>query len=92
MQKTQSAEQRSLAKKVTVLRISKDRCSHAQVEVVREVPLTIFLNDREIVTLLCTGSHVESLAVGFLRSEGLLQERSSLKSLVVDENRQAVRV
>jgi len=92
MAKTQSADQRSLAKEVTVLRISKDRCSHARVAVVREVPLTIFLNDREIVTLLCTGSHVESLAVGFLRSEGLLQERSSLKSLVVDENRQAVRV
>ncbi len=82
----------SLAKDVEVLRISGDRRRHARVAVVREVPLTIFLNDREIVTLLCTGAHAESLAVGFLKSEGLLHKRRNLKSVKVDEERQAVRV
>ena len=40
--------------------------------IVREVPLTIYLNDHEIVTLLCLGDHLKSLAVGFLKSEGLI--------------------
>jgi FdhD protein len=82
----------SLTKEVEVLRISKDRSRHTTVAVVREVPLTIFLNDREIVTLLCTGAHVESLAVGFLKSEGVLQKRRNLKRVQVDEERQTVRV
>ena len=92
MKKMQSTDERSLVKEVDVLRIAKDKCDPARVAVVREIPLTIFLNDREIVTLLCTGAHVASLGVGFLRSEGLLQERNSLQSVEVDENRQAVRV
>jgi len=81
-----------LLKEVEVLRISKDSCRHTNVAVVRELPLTIFLNDREIVTLLCTGAHIESLAVGFLNSEGLLQNREDLSHVEVDKDRQAVRV
>jgi FdhD protein len=82
----------SLAKVVEVLRITRNRCRHSQVSVVREVPLTIFLNDREIITLLCTGSHIESLAIGFLKSEGLLQHRSNLQNLETDASGQTVRV
>jgi FdhD protein len=92
METKHPADSGSLAKDVEVLRISKDRSRHTRVAVVREIPLTIFLNDREIVTLLCTGAHPESLAVGFLRSEGLLQKRRNLKGVEVDEERQTVRV
>ena len=92
VEKILSVEPSSLVKKVEVLRITKDRCCHSLVSVVREIPLTIFLNDREIVTLLCTGSHTESLAVGFLKSEGLLQHPSNLQHLETDSNGQTVRV
>jgi FdhD protein len=92
METKHPAKTDSLAKEVEVLRITKDRSRRTQVAVVREIPLTIFLNDREIVTLLCTGAHAESLAVGFLKSEGLLQERSKLKSVEVEADRQTVRV
>ena len=87
-----SADTSGLARDVEVLRISKDRCRHTRVAVVREMPLTVFLNDREIITLLCTGAHPKSLAVGFLKSEGLLQKLSSLRHVEVDENGQTVRV
>jgi FdhD protein len=87
-----SVDPSSLAKDVEVLRITKDRCRHTRVSVVREIPLTIFLNDREIITLLCTGSHIESLAVGFLKSEGLLEHRSNLQNVETDPNGQTVRV
>lgn len=87
-----SADSSSLTKDVEVLRITKDRCRHTRVAVVREIPLTIFLNDREIITLLCTGAHIKSLAVGFLKSEGLLHHRSSLKNVEADKDRHTVRV
>jgi FdhD protein len=60
--------------------------------IVREVPLTIYLNDHEIVTLLCLGDHPKSLAVGFLKSEGLISRTEDLKSILVDEDNSLVRV
>jgi len=87
-----SIDSNSLAREVEVLRITKDRCRHTRVSVVREIPLTIFLNDREIITLLCTGAHIESLAVGFLKSEGLLQHRRNLQKVRSDTDGQIVRV
>lgn len=60
--------------------------------VVQEVPVTIYLNDHEIVTLLCLGDHLKSLAVGFLKSEGLIGDRTSLGSILVDETNRLVRV
>jgi FdhD protein len=92
METENPAEISNLAKDVEVLRISKDHRRQTRVAVVREIPLTIFLNDMEIVTLLCTGAHAESLAVGFLKSEGLLQKQGNLKRVEVDEARQRVRV
>ncbi|HMK66144.1 MAG TPA: formate dehydrogenase accessory sulfurtransferase FdhD [Thermodesulfobacteriota bacterium] len=60
--------------------------------VIREVPLTIYLNDHEIVTLLCLGDHLKSLAIGFLKSEGLITRLEDLKSVSVDESDRLVRV
>jgi FdhD protein len=59
---------------------------------VKEIPVTIFLNDRELVTLLCTGHHLDELAVGFLRAEGFLESRKDLESLQIDEDAGAVRI
>ncbi|MHC1701145.1 MAG: formate dehydrogenase accessory sulfurtransferase FdhD [Humidesulfovibrio sp.] len=51
------------------------------IEAIREVPLTIYLNDREVVTLLCTGKYPRHLAVGFLKSDALLTDPSQLKDV-----------
>ena len=40
--------------------------------VVRELPATIILNNKEVATLLCSPHHLDYLAVGFLASEGLI--------------------
>ncbi len=53
------------------------------IEAIREVPLTIYLNDREVVTLLCTGKYPKHLAVGFLKSDALLTDPSQLKDIDV---------
>lgn len=53
--------------------------------VIREAPLTIYLNGQELVTLLCTPELADMLAVGFLRSEGLIRDYEDISSLRVDE-------
>jgi hypothetical protein len=61
-------------------------------EVVVETPLTIYLNGEELVTLLCTPDKMESLALGFLRSEGLLTSLDDVVGLRLREDGGAVEV
>jgi len=54
--------------------------------IVREIPVTLFLNDREFVTLVCSPGELKELAVGFLCSEGILQQREDLINITINEN------
>lgn len=56
----------------------------------RESPVTIFLNDVDLVTLLCTPCDLENLAVGFLFSEGLLKGPQDIKKVFADKRDGAV--
>lgn len=60
--------------------------------VAREQPLTIILNNQELVTLLCTPIDVDYLAIGFLFSEGLIKDKASIKKVSGDDKRGIVRV
>ncbi|MDY6968575.1 MAG: formate dehydrogenase accessory sulfurtransferase FdhD [Spirochaetota bacterium] len=55
--------------------------------VAEEAPLTIFLNDEEIATLLCTPENLKYLAVGFLYSEGILQSKEEIKKITADDQK-----
>ncbi len=59
---------------------------HIEDSVTRESPFTIFLNDKELVTLLSTAEHLDELAVGFLKSEGFLKAKEDIKNISVDLN------
>jgi FdhD protein len=78
--------------RVPILRFTEEDKEHADDIVVREFPLTIILNNQELVTLLCTPAHLDYLAIGFLASEGLLNSKDEIKKVTVDEQRGVVRV
>ena len=48
---------------------------------IKEMALTIYLNSKELVTLLCTPEHMEELALGFLVSEGLIKNHSDITKI-----------
>ncbi|MEJ5365626.1 MAG: formate dehydrogenase accessory sulfurtransferase FdhD [Desulfosoma sp.] len=52
--------------------------------VIEETPVTLYINEQEIVTLLCAGHHLDELAVGFAYAEGFLDGPEDLKSVTVD--------
>ena len=66
--------------------------SSCEVLVTREFPLTIILNNQELVTLLCSPTNVEYLAAGYLFAEGLIRDNSEIKNITTDEKRGVVRV
>lgn len=75
----------NLSKNVEVQKMLHGNWISQTISVVQEMPLTIFLNEKEIVTLLCTGTHLEALAIGFLKSEGLIDKREHIRDVIVDE-------
>lgn len=79
------------AHKVTVVRPDGAR-EEVEAAMVKEVPFTVYLNGSEIVTLLCTGVDLKVLALGFLKSEGLIVERSKLAGVEVDREGKFARV
>ncbi|UCH50569.1 MAG: formate dehydrogenase accessory sulfurtransferase FdhD [Chloroflexota bacterium] len=77
---------------VPILRLTEEGKSSADDVVVTEFPLTIVLNNQELVTLLCSPKNLDYLAVGFLSSEALLKSKEDIKKITVDERRGVVRV
>ncbi len=52
--------------------------------IVEEFPLTIYVNQTEFATLVCSPTHMEELIVGFLASEGIVIAEKEIESLEID--------
>ncbi len=55
-----------------------------QQAIAAERALTVYLNKREIVTLMTLGDDPEALVVGYLRNQGLLNAAADLEAVQVD--------
>ncbi len=64
--------------------------SEIEASVVVERPLTLFLNGREIVTMMSIGDHVESLAVGYLLNQAMLKPGDVVTGIEFDEDLGAI--
>ena len=49
-----------------------------------EIPLTIYANDKEVVTLLASPNDLKELAVGFLFTSGLIMNLQEVESITAD--------
>jgi len=75
-----------------ILRITEAGSSEVEDIVVREKPLTVMLNDQELVTLLCSPDNLKNLVVGFLFSEGFIESREEIKNVLINDRTGVVRV
>ena len=55
-------------------------------DVVTERPLTLFLNAREIVTMMTIGDHPDLLAVGFLINQNMLKSGDEITAIDYDDD------
>jgi FdhD protein len=60
--------------------------------VIRERPVTLYLNGKEVVTLLCAGHHLDELAVGFLYAEGFLRFPEDILDIEIDDEAGTVKL
>lgn len=64
--------------------------SKADVDVIQEVPLQIFFNGRHLATIACTGIYTDELAIGYLKSEGLIRAAPDITEMRVDTDAETV--
>jgi FdhD protein len=55
-----------------------------KVAVAGESPLTIMVDDQEILTLMTLGTHPEELVLGYLHNQGLIEDIEDIVSVKVD--------
>jgi FdhD protein len=77
---------------IEILQIRDGKALRKRDVVASEIPLTVFLNDTEVATLLTSNSECKSLAVGFLFAEGFLQGKDELSGVFESTERKVVRV
>lgn len=58
--------------------------------IIHERPLTVFLNSREIVTLMTIGDHPKWLAVGYLFNQNMLEAPDDITAIDYDEDIETV--
>lgn len=63
----------------------------AVIHLAREVPYTLFVNDREILSISTLPTSLKELFIGFLVSEGVLTARNEVAECVVDHDSKLVR-
>jgi FdhD protein len=82
----------SLIDEVQFTRISAKERQKVCGQVVREMPLTIRLNGKELLTTLCSPDSLEYLVMGILSAEGYISDRGDVTSLKIDSDSNAADV
>ncbi|MAE10716.1 MAG: formate dehydrogenase accessory sulfurtransferase FdhD [Dehalococcoidales bacterium] len=78
--------------KIPIVRLIDGARNDIEDLVAKEFPLTLILNNQELVTFLCSPKDLDYLSIGFLYSEGLLDNKDEIKKITVDAQRGVVRV
>jgi len=77
---------------IEVRRYNHSGLSVLQDVIIKERPITLFVNGKELAAIVCSPVHLKELAVGFLYSEGIFQERKDLRAVSVNEEEGIIRV
>lgn len=75
-----------------VVKVREQELFRTEEPVVEEIPLTIYLNGKELVTMLAAVGEEEYLVTGFLATEGIIQEVQDIKTLTVDMQQGVIHV
>src|SRR5205807_10659469 len=67
----------------TYFKVRGDRAEEATGEVVREQPLTLYINGDRFLTLLCSPMKLEALVVGYLWMEKVIEALDDVVGLTV---------
>lgn len=73
-------------KTVDIIKIQNGTGRRMRDTIIREEAYTLYVNDEEVVTLVCTPSHLEELTAGFMGAEGFISRGNEISDLVINHN------
>ena len=76
----------------TIRRYDNGTFTEKEDRVVVEQPLTIKINGKEFITIVCSPEYVEEMAVGFLVSERIIPNYKDIEEIYVDEKNGTVHI
>jgi FdhD protein len=68
-----------------ILRISDGSAIGEEDSIVTEYPITIKVNGEEFVTMICSPEFIEDMVIGYLSSEGIIQNCDDIKEIWIQE-------
>ncbi|MBL7131022.1 MAG: formate dehydrogenase accessory sulfurtransferase FdhD [Candidatus Omnitrophica bacterium] len=74
---------------IDILKINRNKKDNFKDIVIEEIPLTIYLNDKELLTLSCSPDNLKELSIGFLFSVGLVKKFKEIKDIIIDSQKWA---
>jgi len=81
-----------LSKSANIVRVTLEKREELKDEIVREIPLTILVNDKKLATLQCSPDKLKYLAVGFLLSEGFIKKETKIKHISLNKEAWHIRI
>ena len=78
--------------KYQITKVRKNEQKKVKDIVVKEQPLTIFVNGYELVTLMTLPDKIKELALGFLISEGILKDMTKIKEVQLSHQDTIIRI
>ena len=57
-----------------------------KIDVIEEKPLTLYLNDQEIVTMMTVSDYPKYLAVGYLLNQNMITKRTKIEKIDYDDD------
>lgn len=77
---------------ILIIRVKGEHLEEITDQVASEIGFSLKVNEKQVVTLLCSPAELDAMAIGFLLSEGILKDRKSLLDIKVDERNFTVAV
>lgn len=71
--------------KRSILRFANGRFEQMQDEVATEYPITVKLNGKELLTIVCTPEYIEDMVIGFLASERIIIDYQDIQEIRMEE-------
>ena len=81
-----------LSKDINIIQITPEKREKSKDRIVCEIPLTILVNGKELVTLQCSPDKLNYLAIGFLLSEGFIKRGTRIKHISLNERGWYIRI
>jgi FdhD protein len=68
----------------SIYKYTQEQIVETEDEIVIEFPLTIYINNEEFATMVCSPRNLDEMVVGFLASEGVIRFKKEIKNMKID--------